>query len=81
MNYTLSLVCAVLCALNVFSQPLQVIGTSPVAQSLITAPGDEIFIMFNEPLDEATVTLSTFQVYGRWSGPMEALIAFLLVEL
>jgi hypothetical protein len=77
MNYTVSFVCVVLCAVNVFSQPLQVIGTSPVAQSLITAPGDEIFIMFNEPLDEATVTLSTFQVYGRWSGPMEGTYSFL----
>jgi hypothetical protein len=48
-----------------FSQAPQVIGTSPIAQSLITAPGDAIFIMFDQPLNETTVTANTFQVFGR----------------
>ncbi len=76
MNYILTFVCIVLIVANVFSQSPQVIGTSPVSQSMITAPGDAIFIMFDQPLDEATVTPSTFQVYGRWSGPMEGTYSF-----
>jgi len=66
----------VLVVANAFSQAPQVIGTSPVSQSLITAPGDAIFIMFDQPLNEATVTPNTFQVYGRWSGPMEGTYSF-----
>lgn len=59
-----------------FSQAPQVIGTSPIAQSLITAPGDAIFVMFDQPINEATVTANTFQVFGRWSGPMEGTYSF-----
>lgn len=77
MKYLFSFVCVALFAVNVLSQSLQVIGTSPVSQSLITAPGDAIFIIFNQPLDETTITPSTFQVYGRWSGPMEGAYSFL----
>jgi hypothetical protein len=76
MNYILSFVCVVLIVANGFSQSPQVIGTSPVSQSLITAPGDAIFIMFDQPLDEATVTQDTFHVYGRWSGPMAGTYSF-----
>ena len=76
MKYLLPSVCLILIATNVFSQAPQVIGTSPVSQSLITAPGDAIFIMFDQPLNEATVTPNTFQVYGRWSGPMEGTYSF-----
>jgi len=71
MKYVLSLVCAVLVAVNVFSQTPQVIETSPVSQSMVIAPDDPIAIVFDQPINMATVTQNTFLVFGRWSGPME----------
>lgn len=76
MKYVLFSLFAALGTVHGFSQSLQVIGTQPVSQSLITAPGDAIFVMFDQPVDEATVTPSTFQVFGRWSGPMEGTFSF-----
>lgn len=76
MNYTRSSACFVLIVANVFSQSPQVIETSPVSQSLIMAPSDPILITFDQPLNEATITPNTFQVYGRWSGPMDGIYSF-----
>lgn len=76
MKHIIPNVILVLIAVNVFAQAPQVIGTNPVSQSLVTAPGDAIHIMFDQPIDEATVTPNTFQVYGRWSGPMQGTYSF-----
>lgn len=76
MKYVLSLVCAVLVAVNIFSQTPQVIETTPVSQSMVMAPNDPIAIIFDQPIDMATITQNTFLVYGRWSGPMEGTFSF-----
>jgi Bacterial Ig-like domain/FG-GAP-like repeat len=76
MKCLLSSVCVVLIAAKVFSQSPQVIETSPVSQSMITAPNDPIVITFDQPLNEATVTPNSFLVFGRWSGPMEGTYSF-----
>ena len=76
MKYLLSSVCFVLIIVNAFSQAPQVIDTSPVSQSMVTAPNDPITIAFDQPMNEATITSSTFQVFGRWSGPMDGIYSF-----
>jgi len=76
MNYILSTVIVVLITANVFSQGPQVIETSPLSQTLITAPNAPILITFDQPLNEATVTTDTFMVFGRWSGPMDGTFSF-----
>lgn len=76
MKYLLLFLCVASVTVNVFAQSPQVIGTNPTSQSLISSPGEAILVMFDQPLDEATVTPSTFQVFGRWSGPMEGTYSF-----
>jgi len=71
MNYILSSFSVVLIVANVFSQSPQVIETSPLSQTLITAPSAPIVITFDQPLNEATITTNTFRVFARWSGPMD----------
>lgn len=76
MKYLLSSVCVALITANVLSQAPQVIGTTPISQSLIAAPNDPIVIMFDQPLNKVTVTPITFRVFGRWSGPMDGTYSF-----
>ena len=76
MKYLLCSVSVILIAANVFSQAPQVIGTTPISQSMITAPDDAIVITFDQPLNEVTVTPDIFRVFGRWSGPMDGPYSF-----
>lgn len=76
MNYTLSSVCVVLIVANVFSQSPQVIETIPLSETIINDPQAPILVTFNQPLNEATITTNSFQVSGRWSGPMDGIITF-----
>ncbi|MEM7085718.1 MAG: FG-GAP-like repeat-containing protein [Bacteroidota bacterium] len=58
------------------AQAPQVIETSPIAQSMVATIYDPIIITFDQPVNEATITSSTFQVFGRWSGPMDGIYSF-----
>lgn len=76
MKYLLSLACAILVVVNVISQTPQVIQTNPVSQSMVANRNEPIAITFDQPINEATVTQNTFQVFGRWSGPMDGTFSF-----
>lgn len=66
----------ILISINFYAQAPQVSGTNPVSQTLIATPTQPIIVTFDQPINEATVTSSTFQVFGRWSGPMEGMYSF-----
>ena len=76
MKYLLATVWAVVFTTSIYSQAPQVIETSPASQSMVTEPYESIVIIFDQPLNEATVNANTLQVYGRWSGPMEGTYSF-----
>jgi hypothetical protein len=76
MKYILATVWVIVITANIYSQAPLVIETSPASQSMVTEPDEPIVILFDQPLNEATVTPNTLQVYGRWSGPMEGTYSF-----
>ncbi len=54
----------------------QVVSVFPAAQSLTATRTDEIRILFDRPMNPALFDLTTFHVFGRWSGTASGTFAF-----
>ena len=56
-----------LCSLAI-AQNLNVTGTAPLPQSMVSANNLEITIDFDGRIDPTSVDNRTFSVFGRWTG-------------
>lgn len=54
----------------------QVVSVFPAPQSLTATRTDEIRILFDRPMNPALFNLTTFHVFGRWSGTASGTFAF-----
>jgi Big-like domain-containing protein/VCBS repeat protein len=55
---------------------VQVTSTSPARNALHVARDTTVSVTFDTPVQRATVNLSTFRVYGRWSGRADGVVTF-----
>ena len=53
-----------------------VTSTIPARNALHVARNTAISVTFDQPVVRATVNLSTFRVYGRWSGRADGVVTF-----
>ena len=53
-----------------------VTSTTPARNALHVARDTAISVTFDQPVVRATVNLSTFRVYGRWSGRADGVVTF-----
>ncbi|NNM23057.1 MAG: T9SS type A sorting domain-containing protein [Flavobacteriaceae bacterium] len=58
------------------SQSVHAVSMSPAPQSMTATNDQPIVITFDQSLDPASVTASSFLVFGRWSGPMSGQFSF-----
>src|SRR5687767_13047131 len=55
---------------------LQVVSTTPLRHQGHVPRNTTVSVTFDRPLQTATVNLSTFRVYGRWSGRADGVLSF-----
>ncbi|MEC7583810.1 MAG: FG-GAP-like repeat-containing protein [Planctomycetota bacterium] len=65
---------AALASLDPLTAQLQVLATSPGRYAPATPMGD-IRVSFDQPVDPATLTDTSFSVFGRWSGVVEGALS------
>ena len=65
---------ATLAALQPLAAQLQGASTNPSRYSS-TTPFADIHVLFNQPVDPATFTATSFAVFGRWSGVVEGALS------
>ncbi len=72
----LFLLATVLFAVPLLAQAPSVISVSPAAAFIGADVDSDIIVQFDEALNPATVTSTSFNVFGRWSGPAAGTISF-----
>jgi len=59
------------------TDPMQVVAVRPVAQALRAGVTNPIFVLFDRPVDRATVGPDSLWAFGRWSGTATGQYQFL----
>jgi hypothetical protein len=54
----------------------RVISTSPVKNTLVALPSDDISVTFDSDMDAGTITTSTVFAYGQMSGPRSVSVSY-----
>ncbi|MEW5988788.1 MAG: FG-GAP-like repeat-containing protein [Chloroflexota bacterium] len=55
---------------------LSVLGTLPAARSLSNSTDTTIGVLFDRPVDRASIHAGTFMAFGKWSGPVSGAYSF-----
>jgi hypothetical protein len=55
---------------------MQIVATRPIPNRVGVAPNTVVRVMFDRPVQTATVDSSSFRVHGRWSGRADGVLSF-----